>query len=64
VALKEKRSRLRSTFIGKGGTIIKQVQDENGVIIVCERDRSTVRISGKEEAVSKAVKAKKDLLST
>jgi len=46
-----------NTFIGKGGAYLKQVQEENGVIIDCERDRSAVRISGKEEAVSKAVKA-------
>jgi polyribonucleotide nucleotidyltransferase len=46
-----------NAFIGKGGANIKQVQEDNDVIIDCERDRSTVRITGKEEAVSKAVKA-------
>lgn len=44
-------------FIGKGGANIKQVQEENNVIIDCERDRSALRITGKEEAVANAVKA-------
>ncbi len=44
-------------FIGKGGANIKQVQEENNVIIDCERDRSALRITGKEDAVANAVKA-------
>ena len=45
------------SFIGKGGTNIRKIQEENNVVIDCERERPALRINGGEDAVAKGVKA-------
>ena len=50
----EVASRFFPALIGKGGSVIRKLQEDSGARIDLDRNRSVVKIQGEEEAMAKA----------
>ena len=50
----EVASRFFPALIGKGGSVIRKLQEDSGARIDLDRNRSVVKIQGEEEAMVKA----------
>ena len=50
----EVAARFFPALIGKGGSVIRKLQEDSGARIDLDRNRSVVKIQGEEEAMAKA----------